>query len=259
MNDFQYYHVSQLLEKMSSKPIIKIIERVANEKKLSPTLEMVKEKMGAQAYLTPFDFAIDIRLLLSNVKNADDQRIENVVRDVEQWFDRKMNSLPRNQDDLYAKQLAKAKKRFIRVRQAMSLTAFQIDHACVSQNPAKQIKKPLRLVTLSMLGELSQLLEGQNDPTILAHVALILRKHSPNFRVQETVRLTSSDLTYQCAEELINYLNTVTSPSRSEMSTQESSQNLNSLADSQSTSETVTQSTSIDTFDNQNSSSDEKM
>lgn len=201
MDDFVHGQVVNLYERLLDKTLMKIVRQIARSSPLVPTLDTIQEKLDANAYITPFDFALDVRsMFISAKRGAEQNRVRILaVEDLSNWFERHLHNLSMTPQEELHRRLEKVQRKFSAVRRAMSLSAKvpgTLDVAASGET--KGLKHP----PVTLLNEIQMMLAEATTPEIQVRLTSVLKRHIPNFVPAETVTLQASDISLKCAEEL---------------------------------------------------------
>ena len=206
MDDFVHERVARLYARLLDKILMKVVRRISESAPLTPTPETIQEKLDANAYITPFDFALDVRSMFVSARHgAAGNRVQALaVEDLSNWFERHLHSLSLTPEEELHRRLDKARRKFSAVRRAMSLSAKSpstVDAMAGAGEP-KGLKHP----PVTLLNEIQGMLAEATTPEVQVRLASVLKRHIPNFVPSETVTLQASDISLKCAEELKDVL-----------------------------------------------------
>lgn len=167
MNEFEKKKCMDLTKKMLLKDLCRPFrEKVDPERDGAPDyLEIIKEpmdlstvrnKIKANEYKTIDEWSDDIRLIFSNAKKYNDEStlVNLIAREVEQWFEKKIEKLPKTSDEEWKMQITKTLKNMDRLiniipkslQQAISQPTFNDN--TLSKKCSELTKKMLQLKDL---------------------------------------------------------------------------------------------------------------
>ena len=205
MDDFEHEQVEFFFKKLLKRPLIRIVNRITDEKKINPNFNVIQEKIDNNDYLTVMDFAIDVRTVFERARFADH---ENEVSDLsiiqlESWFEKQVNKIPRTKEEAIYNQMNKIKKQIELFRMAMSMSAVKI------RPPPEQpvVDEGRKIPSAALIAELQTLIkEEMTTIDTQMKVASMIRKYIPNFDPIPTVRLSANLINTDLAEEIRDYL-----------------------------------------------------
>jgi len=202
MDEFNRACVSGLYTRLMSKTLIKVIQDLAPADPISPSFELISDKLTRNEYLTPFDFALDIRTLFIAAQKAAGTNHKAVlaISDLSNWFEKHLHRLPRSKDEEFYCRLNKQRLKLETVRRAMSLSGARADTgadivAAADPRIPKHAPAPL-------INEVQQLLTEATTPEVQLKLLSVLKRHLPNFDPAATVVLQAREITAKCAEEM---------------------------------------------------------
>jgi hypothetical protein len=214
MDDFELAQCERLLRKIHAKPLARMLNDGWTDLSGSLTLDRIADKLNSRVYVTPFDFYLDLRLLL---ELRDPQFVTNrvvniMLEDLTNWVTIQVGNLPRTSDEA---KYFKLRKLIDRIRTIISAMAVRTENALTEPDGSTPESQPLvSPKTPLQAGQrrievLQQRLEHLRTPEELQSVLRILQKHIPQFTLAPEVVIEGRYITKACAKELRDYLNSV--------------------------------------------------
>lgn len=205
MDEFEYSQVTSFFHKLVNRPLAEVIRLIPSEISLTPNFSMIQDKLDKNKYISIADFAIDVRTLFTRAIMAvgSDQISVLAISDLEIWFEKHLVKIPRNREELAYNQLNNLKKECDDMRRAMSLSAARIK----TYSKGISMEEQKRPAPPSMISEVQKLLtEEMRTAEIQMNVAAIMKKHIPTFEPLPEMRIDASQIDYELAQELKDYL-----------------------------------------------------
>jgi hypothetical protein len=202
MDEFTSGQVSGLYARLLSKPLSDVIRRLGARGRIHPDFDLISAKLEANAYLTPFDFSLDVRCLFTSAqKVASDQRNAVLaVSDLSNWFEKHLHRLARSDEEALHYKLNRQRLKVQTIRRAMSLAAAKMAPT-IEQLVAPETKPP-KHAPAPLINEVQQLLSEATTPEVQLRLLSVLKRHFPNFDPAATVTLQAGDISLRCAEEM---------------------------------------------------------
>lgn len=204
MTEFSLGQAPILFNKFLKHPFINVIRRTEETNTLHPSLATIQEKIEANAYISLFDFSLDMRMLLIDCQNIhSDQNDPDCLAtaDMTIWFEKHINKVPRSQEEQFSMKIAKYIKKITQIRKAMSLSARSLRFN-TEKLPQIETKKMNKIAPQPVVNEIQKLLKNDLDTETQVEIAAVLRKHIPSFEIKESVVIDGSEITLNCADEL---------------------------------------------------------
>jgi len=203
MNSFQYNKLSSYFSRFQTKPEARILVRFIEEESYPVTFEIIETNIVNHLYITLFDFALDIRgLILSAQKYySKNPNAMKVLEDLSYQFEEKLGKFPRSESEEANYKLEKSLKKFSLIRRAMSMSAYTPQNQKLP-TPKVSIPKTAHGPPAPQIQEIQRLINEITDVGVLAEVARILKKHIPDFQIQENTTIDAKLISMKCIEEL---------------------------------------------------------
>ena len=192
-----------LYTRLMNKTLMKIVKRISQKSEINPTPEMIQEKLIKDAYVTPFDFALDVRSMFISAKKAvgNEKAACIAITDLTSWFERHLHGMAMTKEEELHRRLDKARRKLCTVRRAMSLAAAKPPGMADTVGITSDSKGP-KHPPVTLLNEIQNMLSKAKGTEVQIKITSVLRRHIPNFVPSEVVTLQASDISLQCAEEL---------------------------------------------------------
>lgn len=213
MNDFLRGQCKKLLEKLENKPIARVLNEGLTDYTGKLTLNVIKEKLEANKYLTPFDFSLDLRLLLEpkntgNPSNA----IQNVIlEDINTWLNYKLLNMPRSDAELQYMRMQKCIAKLQYIYKALVYTAPKTPKQIIDAAQHRQVppSREGQHSNQKRIETLQKQIDRIKRPEDLQAVLRILQKYVPQLALSNEVVIEGRFISKQCVAELKAYLNSV--------------------------------------------------
>ncbi|KAH0789676.1 hypothetical protein GPJ56_006178 [Histomonas meleagridis] len=203
--EFIQHQIALLHKKFFEKPLSGILTLIEPQSEFVPNPKMIQEKVDNKAYLTLFDFALDIRcMIIAGQKILEkDQVAVYGLTDLSQWFENQLNKSPRNEEEEHFQKILKLRKQLVLVRRGMSLSAAKITSGTNNSNNKKQKK----IAPAPLVNEIQKLLISEATTSQMQmQVLSILKRNIPDFEPAARTTLEMSQISLKCAEELMELL-----------------------------------------------------
>lgn len=205
MDDYVRQNVCALHRKLMDKPIMNIVVRITNISRVLTSPQMIQDKLDANAYITPFDFALDVRTMFISVgKVAQNREQRLAIDDLSRWFEKHFNRLALTKEEEFYQRTEKARRKLYYVRRAMSMSAAR--PAWTTDSTMTADSKAAKHAPVTLINEIQTLLAAGTSVEIQKQIISVLKRHIPNFVPSEMVTIQASDITMRCAEELRDIL-----------------------------------------------------
>lgn len=195
--------VNRVFNKFLLKPQIELL--LTEESPSYKTLDQIGQFLTGRKYVSPMDFATDIRLLLmeSAAKSStSSQRL--ALQEFERWFNRKMKKVPISRYEATVLQFEKVSRNIDIVSRAMS-PFVTIPSVKLNSNKAhKFLYHPSK--TNELIKELQRQINAVKKPEVLNEIALILRKYGYSPTPGQDQTIVPDKMTQECFNELFDAL-----------------------------------------------------
>jgi hypothetical protein len=205
MEEYPLIKMKELWSRFQKKILCRVLLEVATKAGVHPSFSLIGSKLEKNVYITPFDFALDVRSLIQGSKkvSGSDRNAVLAISDLASWFERRLVRLPRSKEEDFALRLARAKRRMEEIRRAMSLAAASRLNV---EGMSSTDQQAPRHAPTQLLNEIQSLLSKDLAPGTQLKLLSVLKRHIPNFSPAEVVTLQASDLSLRCAEEIRDVL-----------------------------------------------------
>jgi hypothetical protein len=204
MDPFTLREVTRLFTRLTGKVLTRVILRLSEQSPINPSFDVIDGKLSANSFATPFDFALDVRLLFSEATRTagPDRPACLAIADLAGWFESHLQKLPRTPDEQLHTRLVRGQESIQVVRRAMALHAFRPE---TDFDPPPKVA-PNRRAPAPLIVEIQQMMTEVTTPDIQVKLMAVVRKHFPDLAPADTVTLPAADITLVCAEEMRSVL-----------------------------------------------------
>ncbi|EAY19160.1 hypothetical protein TVAG_190560 [Trichomonas vaginalis G3] len=177
------------------------------------SLEVIKKKLNDNVYLTPFDFSLDLRLILEP-KNENDKANPvqaAILDDLTNWVNYKLLNMPRSKEEEDYMHIQKCIAKLQKIIKAMMYNPPKSAHQIIDTAQHKQIPPNREGLHSSQkrIDAIQQRIEKIKKPEDLQGVLRILQKYVPQLTLSNEVVIEGRLITKQCVAELRSYLNSI--------------------------------------------------
>lgn len=213
MDPFLEEQCLKLVEKIEKKPIGKMLLNDWKDYSGQLTLEIIKQKLKDHKYLTPFDFSLDMRLLLEpKVEEEAPNPIQvAILDDLTNWLNYKLLNMPRSKEEMDYMHMQKCVRKLQYILRALMYNPPKSAHQIVGSAQHKQIPPNREGLHSSQkrIDAIQQRIEKIKKPEDLQGVLRILQKYVPQLTLSNEVVIEGRLITKQCVAELRSYLNSI--------------------------------------------------
>ena len=213
MNPFLKSRCDKIISSLKKKPIARFLNDNWTDFSGKLSLDIIKDKLDKNLYLSPFDFSLDMRLLLEPRNDGDSpNQLQNLILDdITNWLNYKLLNMPRSENEYLYMRIQKCVNKLIYACQALMFTApltakQNIDIAQQRQQPSN---REGQYAALKRIESIQQKIDRIKRPEDLQGVLRILQKYVPQLTLSSEVVIEGRLITKQCVAELRNYLNSI--------------------------------------------------
>ena len=115
MNPFLKSRCEKIILSLEKKPIARLLTDNWKDFSGKLSLEIIKDKLSKDLYLSPFDFSLDMRLLLEPRNDGDSpNQLQNLILDdITNWLNYKLLNMPRSEDEYLYMRIKKCVNKLI--------------------------------------------------------------------------------------------------------------------------------------------------
>ena len=160
---------------------------------MNSSFQTIEEKLKSGKYLTPFDWSIDLTNLIYLFIDGYPENSPPylIAEDTLQWFDKKMNSIPRSQADFNNKRIKKAKK------------IIQICMNGLSEKSKFREIHDEKAITSDDVDRLQNVIQNINDPVLFDKVIFILQSYIGELNFDAEVVIDRRQISKRCFDEIM--------------------------------------------------------
>lgn len=161
------------------------------------SFQSIETKLESHQYMTPFDWSIDITNLIYYFLDGyePDSPPYLIADDTLHWLNKKLDSIPKSQDDFNNKRIRKA---------------IKIINVCLSGMSEKdkfRESHDLTPVTSDQMDTLQRMIEEIKDPRLLDKVLTILQMNVSALEISKEIVIDRKKITKKCFNEIRNAIN----------------------------------------------------
>ena len=213
MDPFLKERCGKILTSIEKKPIARMITDKWTDFSGKLTLSIIKEKLQNDQYLTPFDFSLDLRLLLEPRNDGDSSnQIQNLILDdITIWLNNKLLNMPRSEDEMLYMKIQKCVQKLQYACRALAFSAPKTAKQTVDSSLQRQppSNREGQYAALKRIESMQQKIDRIKRPEDLQEVLRILQKYVPQLTLSNEVIIEGRFITKQCVAELRNFLNSI--------------------------------------------------
>jgi len=213
MNPFLQQQCEFILDKLQNKPIGRILDSKWTDTSGKLTASIIRNKLSRQKYITPFDFSLDVKLLLEprNDGSASNMLQNMILEDINNWFDNKIVNIPRSEEEFEYMKIQKQLKKLKLIIRALLFSAEKTPKQIIDTAqhrpipPTREGPQPNQ----KRIEVLQQRIDHLKRPEDIQNVLRILQKHIPHLGLSQEVIIEGRLITKACANELRTFLNSI--------------------------------------------------
>lgn len=168
------------------------------------TLKNIQEKVLSQKYISPMDFAFDIRLLFSNARkhflNEKFKYLSTIQ--VEQWIEKHIQKLPISQEDVDKLKIAKVQKIIHKVNLCINYNQFYYPRPISTILRTDMISSE-NVCAHRILSEFHQTIDKLDEKTLF-DIIQVLKKYIPDINIDSNVSIPFDKIPPECLAEIEN-------------------------------------------------------
>ena len=196
--NYQSKFINILFKNFIKKPAIILINKFAHSDSIDINLQIIQTKLDQNVYCSTFDFVIDIRYLIYEIK-----KLKNIEKDeilildeLFSWFEKKIHNIPINEIDYIKKTIKKNLKKIYQIEYSLSLRSFQENSLFNHTN----------IITELQIIEIQKYLKKLQDINQIQLVISLFNLHGYNINFTEKTNIPLENLSNSFLVELLNLL-----------------------------------------------------
>ena len=193
MNSFYQFWCEEMMKRIRSHLTRSFITEPNSKIPINYSFQTIEEKLRSGKYLTPFDWSIDLTNLIYLFIDGYEENSSPylIAEDTLQWLNKKLNSIPKSEDDFNNKRIQKA-KRLIKI--------------CMSGLSEKSKFREMhddRPISSDDVERLQNMIQNINNPVLFDKVVHILNSYIGELNFDAEVVIDRRQISKRCFDEIL--------------------------------------------------------